>query len=122
MGRETIRYVGEEERILQGKRMHPVWRGVGCLVIVILGIMGYFLSGILLQANIENHWVYIPPQIMAPAFAPWLPPGTFIRIIVGLLAIMLGYTVISVVYAILFPIKPGETDVPPLRKSQRRKL
>jgi hypothetical protein len=122
MGRETIRYVGEEEEYLKSKRMHPAWRGVGCMIIVILGILGYYLSGIILQANIENQWVYIPAELYAPAFAPWLPPGTFIRIVVGLISVMLGYTVISLVYAILFPLRLKETDMPPMRKSQRRKM
>ncbi len=121
MGRETRRYVDEEDR-LKPKQMDPVWRGVGCLIIVALGIVGYFLSGILLNANMENHWVYIPPVIMAPPFLPWLPPGTALRIVIGLIAVILGYTVISAVYAIMFPIRLGETDVPPLRRSDRRRL
>jgi hypothetical protein len=42
--------------------------------------------------------------------------------VVGLIAIALGYTVVNVLYAVFFPIKLGETDVPPLRRSGRRKL
>jgi hypothetical protein len=121
MGRETIRYVDEEER-MKPRQMNPVWRGVGCLIIVTLGMVGYILSGVLLNANIRNHWIYIPSEIYAPSILPWLPPGAAIRIVIGIMAAMLGYGVISVVYAILFPIRLGETDVPPLRRSGRRKL
>jgi hypothetical protein len=121
MGRETIRYVEEEER-MKPRQMNPVWRGVGCLIIVTLGIMGYIVSGILLDANFRNHWIYIPPQIYAPSILPWLPPGAAIRIVIGVMTAMLGYGVVSVVYAIMFPIRRGELDVPPLRRSSRRKL
>ena len=121
MGRETIRYVDEEERIAKAGRMHPAWRGIGCMIIVFLGIAGYFASGWLLEANLTNGWIYIPPEIMSPAFVSWLPPGTLIRIVVGLIAIMLGYTLFTVGYAILFPRIPGETDVGPIRRSKRRK-
>jgi len=121
MGRETIRYVDEEKAYEESKRMNPMWRGIGCLIIVVLGFVGYFVSGLLMTANIENQWVYIPPSLMWPSFAPWLPPGTLIRIVVGLAAVLLGYSAISVVYAIVFPIAPGEHDVPPLKASKRRR-
>jgi hypothetical protein len=121
MGRETIRYVDEEREYEESKRMNPLWRGVGCLIIVVLGFVGYFVSGLLMTANIENQWVYIPPSLMWLSFAPWLPPGTLIRIVVGLAAVLLGYSAISVVYAIVFPIVPKETDVPPLKASKRRR-
>lgn len=123
MGFETRRFVDDEHRRLKGGRLHPVWRGVGCLIILVLGVLGYFLSGLILEANFENQWVYIPPDIISPPFAPaWLPPGTLLRLVVGLIAVALGYTVVNVVYAVVFPIKLGETDVPPLRRSDRRKL
>ena len=122
MGRETIRYVDEEDQISKRGRLHPVWRGIGCLTIVLLGILGYFASGWLLNANNQNQWIYIPPQIMAPEFAAFLPPGTIIRSVVGGIAIMLGYTLISVVYAIVFPLIPGKTDVPALKRTDRRKM
>lgn len=121
MGFETRRFVDDEHRSKRGK-LHPVWRGVGCLIIIALGVLGYFVSGMILEANFENQWVYIPPEIISPSFAPWLPPGALLRIVVGLIAVALGYTVVNVIYAIIFPIKLGETDVPPLRRSDHRKL
>lgn len=121
MGYETRRFVDDEHR--RGiRKMHPVWRGVGCLTIIALGVLGYYLSGMILEANYENQWVYIPADIISPPFAPWLPPGVFPRIVVGLIAVALGYAVVNVLYAVLFPIKLGETDVPPLRRSDRGKL
>lgn len=122
MGRETIRFVDEEDQRAKKGRLHPIWRGVGCLGIVVFGILGYYLSGWLLEANVEQGWIYIPPEIMAPEFLPWLPPGTLLRLVVAVLAVMLGLGVINMVYAFMFPIIPGETDVLPLKPSSRRKL
>jgi hypothetical protein len=120
MGFETRRFVEEEHR-WKG-RLHPIWRGVGCIIIIALGVLGYFVSGMILEANFENQWVYIPPEIISPSFAPWLPPGALLRIVVGLITVALGYTVVNVIYAVVFPIKLGETDVPPLRRSDRGKM
>jgi hypothetical protein len=122
MGRVTRHYVDEDPELARRKRIKPLWRGIGCLLIVIFGIIGYYASGWLLEANAKNHWVYIPPELLWPSFARWLPPGTLIRIVVGLLLVMLGFGVFTTVYAVFFPIKPSETDVPPLRPSDRRKM
>ena len=122
MGRVTRHYVEEDPDLARKIRVKSLWRGIGCLLIVILGFFGYFASGWLLEANAENHWVYIPPELYWPAFARWLPPGTLIRVVVGFLLTMLGFGVLNVVYAILFPIKPSETDVAPMSPYDRRKL
>jgi hypothetical protein len=122
MGRVTKHFVDEDPDFARKKRIKSLWRGIGCLLIVILGFLGYYASGWLLQANAKNHWVYIPPELYYPSFAPWLPPGILIRVAIGVLLVMLGFGVLNVVYAVLFPIKPSETDVPPMSPLDRRKL
>ena len=122
MGRETIRYIDRERELAEKYRMHPVWRGVGCLMVVFLGFVGYYASGWLLEANAVNQWVYLPPELLSPSFASWLPQGAFIRIAVGLIVVMLGYGVLNIIYAIIFPVKLGETDEPPLSSMDQRKL
>ena len=122
MGRVTRHYVEEDPDLARKKRNRSLWRGIGCLLIVILGIFGYFVSGWLLEANAEHHWVYIPPEILWPSFARWLPSGTLIRVVIGLLLTMFGFGVLNVVYAVLFPIKPSETDVAPMSPYDRRKM
>ena len=69
-----------------------------------------------------NQWVYLPPELLSPSFASWLPQGVFIRIAVGLIVVMLGYGVLNIVYAIFFPVKLGETDEPALSSMDQRKL
>lgn len=102
------------------KELHPVWRGVGCVMLVLLGIGGYWFGSWFLQANAESGWVYIPPLLYYPPFLPtWLPSGLVIRLALGLLFVVFGYGVLSFAYAVLFPIKPGETDAPPLKRKRR---
>jgi hypothetical protein len=92
------------------------------MLIVFLGLGGYFGSGWILDANAVNQWIYIPPGLLSPSFASWLPQGVFLRIAVGLLVIIFGYAILSFVYAVLFPIRLGETDEPPMSSLDRRKL
>lgn len=101
------------------KRMNPAWRGVGCLLMVILGVAGYLFSNWFLVQNYVNGWVYLPPAVLRPAFAPTLPAGALVSLAVGIVFMIFAYLALSVVYAIAFPIKPGEHDLPPLKRGRR---
>jgi hypothetical protein len=126
MGRDTWRYAQIERERAARKRGNPVWRGVGCLLLVALAIVGYYFANWFLVANLENGWVYIPNEALNPSFVPtWLFPylggGGMVKLITALLFMVLGYGVLSIAYAILFPIKLGETDVAPVRRGRARK-
>lgn len=113
MGRESYRYRQLDKDREERKRMNPVWRGVGCLLLVAFAAVGYVFSGWLLGANAQYGWLYIPPEIVQPPFIPrWLPYGFTPRFVVGFLFLLLGFGLVSFVYAIMFPIKPSETDAP----------
>jgi multisubunit Na+/H+ antiporter MnhB subunit len=122
MGRDSWRVAQQEKEREARKRRNPVWRGVGCLVVVALGLAGFFVSGWFLTANAENTWIYLPPEfIYPPPQLSFVPPGVLVRLVVGLIAVVAGYGVVSFLYAILFPIKPGETDVPKPPKPPKKK-
>ncbi len=115
MGRDAWRFRQIEEERRKKKRINPVWRGVGCVLIVILGLIGYIFSGWFIQREL----IYLPPVIRRPAFAPWLPEDMFVQIVVAFLFMLFAYTAMSVIYAIAFPIRLGETDAPPMKRRDR---
>lgn len=113
MGRGSMwsdrRFYEEREK---KKRMNPVWRGVGCILIVILGTVAYFFSGWFIRQGL----VYLPPEVIRPSFASFLPDGVFAQIVISILFMMLSYTILSIIWAVMFPKQLGETDAPPMRK------
>ena len=126
MGRDTWNYARQERERAARKRMNPVWRGVGCLLLVALALAGYFFANWFLVANFENGWIFIPNEALNPTFVPaWLFPylsqGVLVKLVTAGLVMILGYGVLSVGYAILFPIQLGETDVKPMRRTRVRK-
>jgi hypothetical protein len=126
MGRDTWKYAQLVRERIARKRGNPVWRGVGCLLLVALAIAGYYFADWFLAANVDNGWILIPNEAMNPSFAPaWLFPylagGGMVKLITAGLAMVLGYGILSIVYALLFPIKMGETDVAPVRRGRARK-
>lgn len=103
------------------RTLHPVWRGIGCLLVIFLGLAGYLFSGWFLTANAQNHWIFLPPEVIDPSFTPFLPPGAFVQIVVALLFMLFSYGILSVFYALLFPIQPGEMDSPQLYRRKKRR-
>jgi hypothetical protein len=117
MGRDSWRFHELDRERRRKGRIHPAWRGVGCILIVTLGFVGYAFAGWFLSKNL----VYIPPVIRRPPFAPWLPQDVIVKAVVAFLFMILTFTVLSVIYATAFPIQPGEKDVPtPKRKDKER--
>ncbi len=121
MGRDSYRFRSLDKDREKRERLDPKWRGVGLILIVLFAVGGYFFADWFLRANAENGWMYIPRAAFYPKFAPFLGGGLLIKIIVGFLFTLLSYTVLSVIYAMAFPIRPGETDVSIDRKAEKRK-
>jgi hypothetical protein len=121
MGKDSWRSRQAEEEREKRKRMHPVWRGVGCIFMGILSLMGYLLADWFVVANATSHWIYMPRELIRPSFAPFLPAGIFVKVAGAIIFLILSYGVLSVIYAIMFPVRPGPTDVPLQRKRPRRR-
>lgn len=122
MGRDTFRYRQlDKEREARG-RIAPIWRGVGCLIMAGFTAAGYLFANWFVRANLINGWIRIPNEAYYPSFAPFLGGGLLIKVVVALLFLLLSYGVVSFIYAVLFPIKPSETDaMPPRRRPKREK-
>jgi len=121
MGRDSYRFRSLDKEREKKERLDPKWRGVGLILIVLFATAGYFFADWFLRANAENGWMYIPRAAFYPKFAPFLGGGLLIKIIVAFLFTLLTYTILSVIYAMVFPIRPGETDVSIDRKAEKRK-
>jgi hypothetical protein len=122
MGRDSWRFRQMDEAREKRKRMNPVWRGVGCFMMIMLSLAGYLFSTWFLTENALNQWIYLPPEVIHPTFLPaWVPPYAFASFVVALIFLILSYGVVSLVYAVAFPLQPGETDAPPLRRTGPRR-
>lgn len=117
MGRDSWRYAQHERERLIKRRVNPIWRGVGCLVVTVFTAGAYLFADWFLRANADAGWVAIPSEVLRPSFAPWLPTGIAIKVVVAILFLILSYGLFSTIYAIAFPHRPGETDSPPLKRS-----
>jgi hypothetical protein len=121
MGRDTWRFAQHEREREAKRRMNPIWRGVGCVLLAALAVAGYLAAGWFLQQNATQGWVYLPPVIMNIPYLTFLPAGIVVQLFIAFVFMLFGYGVLAVVYAMAFPVQPGETDVPPLKRTGPRK-
>lgn len=97
----------------RGTKMHPVWRGVGFALLIILPIISYFGTIVILDANALHGWVKIPGELLASSSDPML----YVKIILTLTLTFLFFAVFSLIYSIIYgmfaPPRYGPLDVPP---------
>ena len=127
MGRDTYRYRQLDKEREDRNRIPPLWRGLGCLILSIVMLLGYWFTGWFLQANSRNGWIYIPRAALAPDLPnlfnflePVLDQGVLVRLVIGFLFVLAAYGVLAVAYAIMNPIKPSDVDAPAPRKRRRK--
>jgi hypothetical protein len=119
-------------------RIHPIWRGIGCLLLVIIPVISYSAAFLVARANYQAGWVKIPAEMrgwvdLSPVYrlAPWLaeiiPPSMrFYYLDLALTAafIVIAFGLLSLFYGILYSATGAtKTDpyyVPPVRKSPKR--
>ncbi len=119
MGRRGMwRYAQQERERRERQRTNPLWRGVGCLMVIVIAGIGYAFAGWFITSGL----VYLPPNLLNPPdpIPAFLRNGNLVRYVVALLFMLTGFGVVNFVYAILFPVQPGEYDLPTPRHSPAR--
>jgi hypothetical protein len=122
MGRDTWRYQMQDKEREKKKELNPIWRGIGCLLMITLSVGGYFFADWILYQNETHNWVSLPQGLVEIPALPFLPSGILIKLAVAVVFLIISYGLVNLVYAIFFPVQPGKYDSPPLKPGSRRKL
>lgn len=99
--------------------IHPIWRGIGCILLVVIPIMAYALADILVQSNFQNHWMPLPIEMVRSVDLPvvGLVPHLYANLIAAFLLSLLGFGLLTILYGIVNgmfgPSRYGPLDVPP---------
>ena len=97
--------------------VHPVWRGIGCFLLILLPIIAFAGAKILVKANTRQRWVQIPAELGESFVVPVIGRVFFADIAVAVILIVIGFAVITVAYSIIYRIigipRYGPLDSPP---------
>lgn len=119
-------YLARPEMKPRPWKVHPIWRGIGCLMLIIIPVLSYAGAVLLVQENFTRHWVPLPPELAATITLPFLGsiPNLFARLLVTLVLIFVGFAGMSAVYAIIYsiagPPRLGPLDAPPDHRPFKR--
>lgn len=108
--------------------IHPIWRGIGCLLMILIPVMAYAGAVLLVQANLSQGWVPIGSELSQRVTIPNVGSFDYLfanLLVAGILA-MLGFGLIVAIYALVYravgPSHLGPLDAEPIRRSpQKRK-
>lgn len=125
MGRDTYRFAGLDDDREKRKKLDPIWRGVGCLIIVFIVVFGYLLATWFIRENSIQNWIFIPAEAYNPQIHPlidrYIGRGILVRLTITFLLMIFSFGIMTSIYSIAFPVQPKEMDVgPPSRRKARR--
>jgi len=117
------------------KGIHPIWRGIGCLMLLIIPMIAFAAADTFFdQASdlrIFGSTVFPNTGIMYRVFFSFEIFGdttvrfTFFHLVFTILFCVVGYLIFSFIYAVVYrvsgPPQYGPTDSPPLRRSKPRR-
>lgn len=108
-------------------KIHPIWQGIGCLLLVLIPIMSYAGAVLLVQANADQGWLPIPRELAQTVEVPMLGDVKYFYsvVITTVLLMIIGFGVITILYSIIYsmvgPSRLGPLDAPPVRRSPPKK-
>lgn len=111
--------------------IHPVWQGIGCIMLILIPIMAYAGAVLLVQANLEYHWVPMPASLSRTVSIPNIGEVEYLylNLLVAAVLALVGFALLVALYAFIYrivgPPRLGPLDADPnefrYRKKKRRR-
>ena len=105
--------------------VHPIWRGIGCMLFIIIPIIAFAISVEMVNRGIPQQYIQMTPDLSRPVNVP----GFGVLPLLYVLAVTLGITVVlgavmtmvySFIYRVVGPAKYGPLDAPPIKRKTRK--
>ena len=97
--------------------VHPIWRGIGCILLILVPIISFAGAKLLVQENIKQHWIDIPQEMLGSFSVPVVGRVLFADLAVWIILIVIGFGILTVVYALFYrllgPSRYGPLESPP---------
>jgi hypothetical protein len=137
MGKYSSRQ--KSEAPIKRGQIHPVMRGIGCILLAVIPLLGYGTSVLLVEYGMKNGWPIPPAWLGYPSVHPLLWNLTGLapvwnayqqqahltaNIIFTVAISIVAFGILSIIYGFLYkltgPSQYGPTDVPPIRVKVKR--
>jgi hypothetical protein len=96
------------------REVHPIWRGIGLIMMFLIPALSYLATLSLLAQNKIEHWVAIPREFILSGVAD---PQILIKIGMTILLSLVLYAVMTfiglLIWRLIGPPRYGPMDAPP---------
>lgn len=96
-------------------KVHPIWRGIGCIMMVIIPIVSFVIADALVDMNLTEGWVPVPLDLVGPASSPYLYAKLALTVLVAVILFAIYTLGYMVIYSALGPPRYSRIDAPPQR-------
>lgn len=121
MGRSSYKQIVREEKPRVAP-IHPIWRGVGFGLMILVPIISYAGSLVLLQQNGINGWFPIPGDLLVSGLGDQL---ILVKAILTVILMFILYAIMLlfyfIIYALVGPKRYLAPDVAPVKYRYKRK-
>ena len=106
--------------------IHPIWQGIGCLLMIMIPVMAYAGAVLLVQANVSQGWVPISAELSRPVNIPNVGSFEYLfaNLLVAAILAMLGFGLLVAIYSLVYravgPSRLGPLDADPIRRKTKR--
>jgi hypothetical protein len=122
-------------------KIHPIWRGIGCLWFLISPVLAYAIASLLVNYDLKTGFFPIPTDLTRQVTIPFarifprlsffpitIPnltvPHLYANLLVSSIILVVGFGAVMVIYAILYsmmgPKRLGPLDAPSIRRKTRK--
>ena len=108
-------------------KIHPIWRGIGCLLMLIIPVIAYAGAVVLVRMNEEKGWLPAPVEFMKPVTLPVVGSvDNFYSVAaMTILLTIIGFGLVTIIYSMIYsavgPSRLGPLDAPPVRTSPSKR-
>lgn len=117
-------YTSTSDRQTRKAEIHPVWRGIGFIFMILIPIMSYVATIVLIQENNKQGWIPFPYDLIATEshilFRIFQDPQIHIKLIVMVAVMFVLYSVFAfftfLVNSAFGVSRYGPYDLPPVAR------
>lgn len=105
-------YWQEREPIKNKYKSHPIWVGIGFLLLIIIPTISYFASLYLLEENGKYGYFIIATNMLANGADPLLYVKIFLTVFISMALFAIIYLIYFIAYRIFGPSRYSSKDAP----------
>jgi hypothetical protein len=102
----------EQKKPKKDKGPHPIWMGIGFLLLIIIPGISWAASLILIDYDLKTGMYPITPNMIAPGADPLLYVKIFSTVAISLLLFVLLYVIYFLIYRFVGPKRYSPLDAP----------